>query len=126
MANFEKNNYTFALAGTGLHERRWIKIHDHSWGRDLRDYVRSEAAVKGRPNMTVGKFTEYVNSVVLPAAIKAGDGMGFPRKLSAMGFLAALLVCGCTIWDVFSKMARKMFIMMAMKEKMWLTTGKID
>ena len=33
--------------------------------------------------------------------------MGFPRKLSAMGFLPALLVCGCTIWDVFFKNGKK-------------------
>ena len=32
LSDFEKNNYTFQLSAQGIHERRWIKLHDDTWG----------------------------------------------------------------------------------------------
>ena len=85
LSDFEKNNYTFQLSAQGIHERRWIKLHDDTWGRDLRDYVRTEAARKGRPNMTVAQFAAHVNQHVIPAAVQAGDHKGLPKKVIKEG-----------------------------------------
>jgi len=60
-------------------------LHDDTWGRDLRDYVRTEAARKGRPNKTVAQFAAHVNQHVIPAAVQAGNHKGLPKKVIKEG-----------------------------------------
>lgn len=85
VASFQQNNYTLAADSTGKHERKWLAKYDDTWGLDLRDYIRESSVTKGRPNMTVAKFREYVNAVILPAVIEAGDQDGLPTSILAKG-----------------------------------------
>ena len=43
----------------------------------IREYVSTNAAVKGRPNMTTVDFCKWVNKTMLPNSTLEG---GFPRK----------------------------------------------
>ena len=52
---------------------------DKSLNKKAKQYIRENACVKGKPNLTVGQFCEWVNNNLLPNETLEP---GFPRKVS--------------------------------------------
>ena len=64
---------------------RWIVLNDEVWGKQLREYVRSESVKKGEKNMTVESFAKYVNGNILPEVIRRGEDKGLPHSIRENG-----------------------------------------
>jgi len=75
---FYDNAGTFPDSEQGHYQRRGILWSDEELCEAARSYVRQNAVVKGRPNMTAVSFTRWVNDHLLPSSILEP---GFPRHI---------------------------------------------
>ena len=62
----------------GHYQRQGLLWYDEELCEATRDYVRANAVVKGRPNLTSISFTHWVNDHLLPNSVL---GPGFPRHI---------------------------------------------
>lgn len=62
----------------GHYQRTGVLWKDESLCKAATRYIRANAAVRGQPNLTVGRFCEWVNEELLPNETLAP---GFPRKI---------------------------------------------
>ena len=73
------NNGKLPESKQGRYERSGILWSNEELNEKVREYVRANAAVKGRPNMTTMDFCKWVNKTLLPNSTLEG---GFPRKIA--------------------------------------------
>ena len=74
--SFYANSGTFPDSKQGHYQRQGVLWNDEELCEAARDYVCSNAVVKGRPNMTSISFCRWVNEKLLPNSILEP---GFPR-----------------------------------------------
>jgi len=75
---FYDNADTFPDCEQGHYQRQGLLWSDEELCEAARSYVRQNAVVKGRPNMTAVSFTRWVNDHLLPSSILEP---GFPRYI---------------------------------------------
>ena len=63
----------------GKYQRSGVLWSDESLNRKATQYIRDNACVKGKPNLTVSQFCQWVNDDLLPNETLEP---GFPRKVS--------------------------------------------
>ena len=63
----------------GKYQKSGVPWSDESLNKKAKQYIRENACVKGKPNLTVGQFCEWVNNNLLPNETLEP---GFPRKVS--------------------------------------------
>ena len=63
----------------GQYQRTGVLWKNEDLNKKASRYIRDNAAVKGKPNLTAGKFCEWVNDDLLPNETLEP---GFPRKVS--------------------------------------------
>jgi len=66
---FYDNAGTFPDSEQGHYQRRGLLRSDEELCEAARSYVRQNAVVKGRPDMTAVSFTRWVNDHLLPSSI---------------------------------------------------------
>ena len=76
---FFKNQGEFPDSEQGKYQRHGVLYHNEELNEAASDYVRANAVVKGRPNMTAGSFCRWVNENLLPNSVL---DPGYPRKIS--------------------------------------------
>ena len=74
--NFFKNTGLFPDSEQGHYQRKGILWQDEELCEAARDYIRSNAVVKGRPNLNAVSFCRWVNESLLPNSIL---DPGYPR-----------------------------------------------
>ena len=78
-ANFTANNGSFPDTLQGKYQRTGVLWHNEELNKVATRYVRENKAVKGKPNMRLQSFTNWVNQALLP---NHGLEPGYPRKMS--------------------------------------------
>lgn len=76
---FFQNDGTLPEAKQGKYQRSGIVWTDEALNMKAMRFIRENACVKGKPNLTVHKFCEWVNEDLLP---NETIEPGFPRKIS--------------------------------------------
>ena len=76
---FCKNDGSFPDSKQGKYQRQGIFWQNEELNEAASDFVRNNAVVKGRPNMTSISFCRWVNDVLLPNSILEP---GYPRRIS--------------------------------------------
>ena len=66
-------------AGIILYQRKGIVWVNEELNKAASDFVRKNAVVKGRPNLTSHSFSQWVNQSLLPSSIL---DPGYPRSIS--------------------------------------------
>ena len=78
-ATFTANNGSFPDTLQGKYQRTGVLWHNEELNKLVTRYVRENKAVKGKPNMRLQSFTNWVNQALLP---NHGLEPGYPRKVS--------------------------------------------
>ena len=73
-----RNNGVMPESKHGRHQRSGVMWRNEELNKKAREYVRANAHVKGRPNMTSIDFCRWVNETLLPNCTLEP---GFPRKI---------------------------------------------
>ena len=73
------NDGSFPGSLQGKYQRTGVLEQNEELNKHARKYVRENANVKGRPNMTTASFCQWVNNELLPNSVLEP---GFPRKIS--------------------------------------------
>ena len=81
---FEKNGYALTESKQGQHERRWL-INNEVWATKCKEFIRKEACVKGKPNMTVSDFQIFVNKEIIPNLVVGEDTRGLYKDTFEKG-----------------------------------------
>lgn len=76
---FFSSNGEFPDSEQGKYQRQGVLSQNEELNEAARDYVRANAVVKGRPNLTSRSFCQWVNESLLPNSIL---DPGYPRKVS--------------------------------------------
>jgi len=77
--DFFKNGGDFPDSKQGKYQREGILWQNEELNEAASDFVRNNAVVKGRPNMTSISFCHWVNEVLLPNSVLEP---GYPRCIS--------------------------------------------
>ena len=67
--SFYDNSGTFPDSEQGHYQRQGLLWYDEELCEAARDYVRANAVVKGRPNLTSISFTRWANDHLLPNSV---------------------------------------------------------
>ena len=78
-ANFIENGYKLPESKQGRYQQSDILWSSEEVNRKATKYVRENANVKGRPNLTAPIFCQWVNESLLP---NLNLEPGFPRRIS--------------------------------------------
>lgn len=78
-ATFTANKGSFPDTSQGKYQRTGVLWHNEELNKLATRYVRENKVVKGRPNMRLQSFTNWVNQILLP---NHGLEPGFPHKVS--------------------------------------------
>ena len=78
-ATFLCNDGCFPDSLQGKYQRNGVVWQNEELNKDLRQYVRENANVKGEPNMTTASLCQWVNNELLSNHVLEP---GFPRKIS--------------------------------------------
>ena len=73
-----RNNGVMPESKHGRHQRSGVMWRNEELNKKAREYVRANAHVKGRPNLTSIDFCRWVNETLLPNSTLEP---GFPRKI---------------------------------------------
>ncbi len=73
------NNGAIPESKQGKYEQSGVLWTSEDLNKKASRYIRENATVKGRPNMTVGMFCQWVNDDLFPNETL---GPGFPRKVA--------------------------------------------
>ena len=76
---FFLNEGSFPDSLQGKYQRQGILWKHEELNEAATDYVRSNAVIKGKPNMTAISFCRWVNESLLPNSVL---DPGYPRKIS--------------------------------------------
>ena len=93
---FFKNNGNFPDSKQGKYQRDGILWQNEELNDAASDYVRNNAVVKGRPNMTSISFCHWVNENLLPNSVLEP---GYPRRISIQTALRWLHELGFEVLD---------------------------
>ncbi len=63
----------------GRYQRKGLLWSDENLNKKARDFIRENANIKGKPNLTSGSFCTWINEDLLPNSCLEP---GFPRKVS--------------------------------------------
>ena len=80
-AIFTENNYDFPETQQSKYQCSGVLWQNEELNRKVRKYVRENACVKGRPNMTAISFCCWVNQEMLP---NVALDPGYPRRISVV------------------------------------------
>ena len=81
--NFLTNNNTFPVSLQGKYQRKGVLRQDECFNCQVRKYIRENASMKGRFNMTTCSFCQWVKEeLLLNEVLKPGY-----QKIVAIGFL---------------------------------------
>ena len=78
-SRFVANGFILPDSKQGQYQRSGVLWKDEELNRKATEHIRSNNVVKGRPNLTVAGFCEWINEELLPNATL---GPGFPRRVS--------------------------------------------
>jgi len=73
------NGGSFSESSQGQYQRTGVLWANEELNKKATEYVRANAAAKGRPNMTTVEFCKWVNKALLPSSTLEP---GFPRRTS--------------------------------------------
>ena len=73
------NGGSFAESKQGQYQRTGVLWANEDFTKRTSEYVRGNAAAKGRPNLTTVEFCKWVNKSLLPNSTLEP---GFPRQIS--------------------------------------------
>ena len=73
------NDGSFPDSLQGKYQRTGVLGQHEELNKHVRKYVRENANVKGKPNMTIASFCQSVNNELLPNSVLEP---GFPHKIS--------------------------------------------
>ena len=73
-----RNDVVMPESKHGRHQRSGVMWRNEELNKKAREYVRANAHVKGRPNLTSIDFCRWVNETLLPSSTLEP---GFPRKI---------------------------------------------
>ena len=110
----ELRNTFYEYAGSfpdseqGCYQRTGVLWRDEELNEAARGYVRQNAVVKGRPNMTSASFCRWINDTLLPNSILEP---GFPRHV------------GVDTARKWLYIRERVFILMVTREKTLLNIG---
>ena len=93
---FIENNYSFPDTLQGKYQRKGVLWQNEKLNKYASKFVRENAAVKGRPNMTASSFCQWVNESLLP---NEGLEPGYPRRVSVDTARKWLHELGCSVLD---------------------------
>ena len=65
--DFYNNNSSFSESKQGRHSRPFV-LDDENCRHRAAEWVRRNATVKGKPNLTAAKFSSWVNTDLLPSS----------------------------------------------------------
>ena len=82
--DFMSNGGEFSDSQQGHYVRNNTLISNEELCQRAREYVRENAAPRGRPNLTAGAFCQWVNNELLPNTVL---DPGYPRSVSARKWL---------------------------------------
>ena len=77
--SFISNNGSFPETQQGKYRRQGVLWQKEELNETVTDYVRANAVVKGKPNMTAISFCRWVNESLFPNSILEP---GYPRRVS--------------------------------------------
>ena len=76
---FLANDNEFPNTQQGKYRRSNVLWQNEDLNRKAQQYVRENANVKGRPNMTATSFCRWVNLELFPSQVL---DLGYPRRIS--------------------------------------------
>ena len=78
-SRFIANDFILPDSKQGQYQRSGVLWKDEELNRKASEYIRANTVVKGRPNLTIASFCQWINEELLPNATLAP---GFPRRVS--------------------------------------------
>ena len=77
--SFENNGYALTESKQGQHERKWI-VNNEIWALKCNEFIRKEACVKGKPNMTVCDFQINAIKKLVPQLRLGAETRGLSKQ----------------------------------------------